>query len=1127
MAESYFPMLPKIDVKVNRILLDQAGVWKSGNLNFLQGLASSLATGETLEDVGNIDSIPDIWAKPLLFKMALFDLETTREFVAGLHDRVLGEWRALLAMFALKNVKQLNLKALSVDLTEENLPLAKVLKALAPKESLLGNDKAWLTDIYVIYYNDYPIAITSPTTLVATAADYMETFRGQLGTPWSKDKTTLSDPIKNLTHDELLALKEWLKKLYIDLQSIGRSLNANSQDIAINLLKCVESYREDVSRELGGNATSTVNFVASNLNLHMGLARLLNETVQGREASIDDSAVRLLNNPSRMNKKLLLVSADMIKTFARQEGVEPARLVVWQGVSGNDVTQESLRGERNTINGIILKGAEFRRPEDFFYEQMAVVEPGNAFPGSMEISGTIVLANDGLTPILPIKRELLEIFTPQEIVNRLSISEDGDNIFLNFNFPLSGTNGTGTDLRFTKQYSKRDLIYIQQEVPVIELWPNIRRDGWDKYYLYYENYQAQATGRGASDVLVDEMYYVEPWTYGQKLDENFPVQGLKNRFTAKLNSFPEALICNYKLPNSGATAQTIGLILIDTPEVTQRQPGLNWRVGVDFGTSSTMLYFGTDKKQPAPLDFEPRLFKVTESGSARFQTFRNFIASVPSARPDGSFLSIFHLLNLNEGDSEIRPLQDGHILSFIRRDIFEEFGHRVDMNLKWKDDPVGRRKVAAYIHQICMQVLVEATVRGVDKIQWNFSYPTAFSAIQKASFDTTCRKTLQDVYKGSGFKINVNQEVEIWSESEASAWYFNKLNNTRGVNFTNSAICIDIGAGTTDISIISGQPAEIIYHTSIQYAGRYMFKSIYDHYELFFIPDPNVRDSEKYKTLDDIKAVSDIEQRDALVDADMRLHSEMYLEDLPNKNGQESVKDVLQGAQFAVAGLFYYLGKLLQALREGGHYVDNNLPDIFVGGNGSRIFNWLTGGTVVKDNPYLDVLAKMLRDASGLSRKGKFRLNFSEYPKVEVATGMIIATQMKSGSQFFDEQKINRALFHDKAKDPYICNSVLAGAEFIDNDKQTEPLSFISAHDMSNGLRVESMNEFKNFITCFNNAPNLWADGIPFDDDTAEELIRQTNSFYISLHGKDLKKIFVEPVFIVEMKYLLEMFNYE
>ena len=1114
MAESYFPMLPKIDAAVSRILLDQSGVWKTTNLNFLQGLATSLATGETLEDVGNIDSIPDIWAKPLLFKMALFDLETTREFVAGLHDRVLGEWRALLAMLALQKVKQLNLHTELVDLTKETMPLAQVLKSLVPKESFLGNDNAWLDDNYVIFFNGKPLAMTSPTTLVAAAADYSSTFRGKIEMPWSKDKSTLSDPIKNLTREELVDLHAWLQQLYSTLRTESQrsGLNANSQDIANNLLKCLKNYQDDVEREIGAPpADVSVYFVPSNLNLHMGLARYLNQTVQGREASIGDSAVQLLVNSSRAKKNLLLVSPAFVKDFARQEGIDPARLVIWQGVSANDVTEKSIQGERNKINRINLKNAEFRRPEDFFYEQMAVVEPGNAFPGSLEIAGTIVLADDSLTPILPIKRELAEIFTPKEIQSRLSISEDNDNILMHFLFPLSGVSGAGTEFRFTKKYPKRDLIYIQQEVPVVELWPNIRREGWQKYYLYYENSQAQATGKGASELPVDEMYYVEPWSFGKETDKDYPAQGLKNFFTAKLDYFPEALICNYKAPNS-ASAFEIGLILLDTPEIIQRQVGLDWKIGVDFGTSSTMLYYSENKKQPTPLDFEPHLFKVTESGGARAQTFINFIASNPPARPDGSFLSIFHLRNTTE--KEIRPLQDGNVLSFIRRDIFEQRGHRVDANLKWKEDDLGRRKVGAYVRQICMQALVEATAKGVDRVQWNFSYPTAFSQEKKSTFAKTCMDGITDVYDDSGFDIIPSKDVAIWSESEAAAYYFNKLNQRMGVNFTDGAICIDIGAGTTDISVISGQPAKIVYHTSIQYAGRYMFKPIYDNYELFAGTN-----AAGYVQLDDE------EQRDALIDADMRLHSEEYLKDLVNKTGQESVKSVLQGTQFATAGLFYYLGQLLAFLHREQHYKEENLPDIFIGGNGSRIFEWITGGTAIESNPRLTVLEKMLTDASGLSNNRKFKLNFSHYPKVEVASGMITA-KPAAETKFFDEQEINRALFGKDAKDEFVCNSVLAGAEYLKDGKPLESLSLLNAHDMRKGIRVTDMNKFAEFVECFNDAASLWLDGIPFDRDAAVELIRGANSFFVGLRGEEEKKIFVEPVFIVELKYLMEMFRY-
>ena len=1115
MAESYFPMLPKLDSSVSRILLDQSGVWKTTNLNFLQGLATSLATGETLEDVGNIDSIPDIWAKPLLFKMALFDLETTREFVAGLHDRVLGEWRALLAMLALQKIKQINLRAELVDLTGENMPLAQVLKSLAPKESFLGNDKAWLNDIYVIFYNDAPLAMTSPTTLVAIAADYSSTFKGRIEMPWSKDKNTLTDPIKYLTHDELTALQAWLKQLHGNLRTESQrgGLNANSQDIANNLLKCIKNYQDDIGREIGTTrADISVNFVPSNLNLHMGLARYIDQTVQEREASIEDSSVRLLVNPSRAQKNILLISPEFVKAFARQEGVEPARLVIWQGISGNDVTDKSLQGDRNKVNRVVLKDAEFRRPEDFFYDQMAVVEPGNAFPGSIEIAGTIVLADDDLTPILPIKRELAELFTAKEIQSRLSIAEDNDSILLHFNFPLSGINGANTEFRFTKKYPKRDLIYIQQEVPVIELWPNIRREDWQKYYLYYENYRAQETGTDASELLVDEMYYVEPWTFGKELAQDFPAQGLKNCFTAKLDNFPEALRFHYKAPNSGSSVFEIGLILLNPPELIQRQVGLNWKIGVDFGTSSTMLYYSENGKSPTPLDFEPHLFKVTESGGARAQTFINFIASNPPARPDGSFLSIFHLRDATK--EKIRPLQDGNVLSFIRRDVFERLGHRVDANLKWKEDDLGRRKVGAYVRQICMQALVEAAAKGVDKIQWNFSYPTAFSQEKKSTFAKTCRDGITDVYGNSGFIVQANKDVSIWSESEAAAYYFNKLNQKMGVNFTDGAICIDIGAGTTDISVISGQPAQIVYHTSIQYAGRYMFKPIYDNYELFAGSN-----SAEYVNVDDE------EQRDALIDTDMRQHSEEYLDDLLNKTGQESVKSVLQGAQLATAGLFYYLGELLGVLHREEHYKEDKLPDIFIGGNGSRIFRWLTGGTDIEYNPRLAVLEKMLADASGLKTDRTFKLNFSHYPKVEVASGMITA-QPSAETAFFDEEQINRNLFGRDAKDEFICNSVLAGAEYLEDGTPTESASFLNAHDIRKGIRVVDTEEFAKFIERFNEAPNLWLDGIPFDRDAAVELIRGANSFFVGLRGKDEKKIFVEPVFIVELKYLMEMFCY-
>ncbi len=1066
MANSYFPMLPPVNEDVSKILKDQAGIWKETDINFLRGLANSLDCGESIKDMGSVDSIPDMWARPLLFKMALFDLEPTKQFVTGLHEKVRGEWRAILAMLALKEIKRLDLRAEQVNLLEDNSDLAQILKSLAPRESLNGNRAAWLTDVYIIYFNGKPLALTSPTTLVTCAADYERVFAGKLFAPWSVNRQTLTDPIKFLSAAELAALKIWLSNLYGKIQRLDK-IGSKAKEISNALLKCLADFEHDVvSAQV---AEGTFEFVPSNLNLHVGIARLLDETIKGREPRFEDSAVRLLTD----KKNLLLVSPDFVRDFARFEGVDAARLVVWQGISANEITDAKL-SDRKKIGAINLNGAQWRKPEEFFHERMAVVEPADAFPNSPRLQGAESLSEKDLTPILPIKRELLELFTPDEISARLSIGDDAENFYLHFDFPLSGADGTGKDYRWTRAYPKRELIYIDREAPVVELYPDFRRAGWTDYFLYYENYQSDA------DAPAKDIYFVAP--YGQA--GNFSA----NRFTAKLDAFPEILIVTYNPPpHAGKAPYEVGVILLNKPPLIERNADLHWKIGVDFGTSSTMVFYSENDNTPRPLNFKPHLYKVTESGGARAQTYRHFIPSQIPARADGSFLSIFHMLTAGDLKS-IRPLRDGHVflLSSENTRVFEQFAAHIDANLKWQDDDRQRRKTAAYIGQICLQAAVEAA--GANDVQWNFSYPTAFSQAQKVSFQEICREA-------------VGGDANFYTESKAAAYHFNKLNGAAG-NFAQGAVCVDIGAGTTDISVISGEPPRIVYHTSIRYAARQMFKPVYDNYELFA--------GEKLSG-----KLSDEAQRQAVIDADLREHSENYLADLKFKTGREPIRNVLQAAQFATAGLFHYLGELIKVLHDYGHYREEKIPHVFVGGNGARIFRWLTGGADLDGNIYLDVLDKVFTAASGLAGYKKFNLHLSPQPKIEVAAGMIVE-RPANDEEFFDEERINREMFGEA--DDLIYSAVLAGADFTQGGEAQAAGAFLSAHDISEGVTVATLSEFKTFAERFNKASKLWAEGVDFDE---EELIRAANNFYMDKRGRDVKTLSVEPVFIAELKLYL------
>ena len=241
--------------------------------------------------------------------------------------------------------------------------------------------------------------------------------------------------------------------------------------------------------------------------------------------------------------------------------------------------------------------------------------------------------------------------------------------------------------------------------------------------------------------------------------------------------------------------------------------------------------------------------------------------------------------------------------------------------------------------------------------------------------------------------------ASLWPESKASAYHFNKLGGSE-TNFGDGAICLDIGAGTTDISIISKQPGEIVYHTSIQFAGRYLFRPIYRAYDLFA--------GKQVAFLADARKNGAIS--DTIIDADMRLHSAEYLKNLKNLTGKAEVKTVLQHAQLAMAGIFYYLGGMLGVLAERGIYQENHVPDIFVGGNGSRIFSWLSGGTFLPESPFVQVFQDMLATASGLADGRSTGIHLSAQPKIEVAAGMI-EERPQNDADFFNEAAQTHALF--------------------------------------------------------------------------------------------------------------------
>ena len=1095
------PILPQFDVAAS-LPLGAPGEWAVyGAPNFLDKLVQSLAQGAPLKDAQSIDSVPHVWAKPLLFKMALFDND--EEFVVGLKEHVTGEWRALLAMLALKDVLHLNLTASQIDLTADGSAEAKVFKDLAPTESLDGNGAAWVTNTYIISLNGTPIAMTSPVTLVATAADYSDNLLMPLTAPWSNNGLFLTDPIQHLSNHALNALSFWLNDLKSNLVKMAGFAGANTNLIAA-LLTCVDAYIADVNAKITtpanvGDFSPTV----SALKLDPLLNGLLQNTVQSKVVA--PSAVKLVLG----KQNLLLVSPQMLQELAAQLRIPLAHIAVYGGLTANQITDASLQQEHNQIGAVILADMEWRRPEEFFQEQMVLLPGANFFCNSFNSDKTTIL--NKFTDILPIKPELAKIFSASEINDRIKFTyadKNGDStVTLTFKFPLSGIDGNAVTYKFEKIYSKADNTLIKvatTEIPVVEIWPDFIWDEWKNYYLHYSNSRSESADGAKSPVK--NLCFFAPWSSKADFTADMPTNELADIFTANMNEFPEALTCTYVSANG--TPVKAGMIFLKKPATINPKAALTWNIGIDFGTSATMIFFDNGDGNSQPLNLKPHLYQITNSDESKraTSTTLNFISDNDKFIRDGSFLSVFHLLNHHiAGMDTIRPLQDGHVLLLNSKSPYHkqaQYAAFIDTNIKWDNT----KKLEAYVQQICMQIFVEALSANVGNVSWNFSYPLAFTHSQWTNFIGTCRNAVNMLNQGA----NVND----LPESEALAYYFCKLKDS----MLSHSICIDIGAGTTDISVISDAPSRIVFHTSVQYAGRHIFNSIYENFGLF------TGTSEKFANPLTNKAAQ------AAIDLDMRDNSEKYIKNLKHvladKATSVQAARALQLAHLAVAGLFYYLGKILKALRAANFYTVDKLPQVFVGGNGSRIFNWLTQGMGLNDrSPYTAVLKEMLSDASGweTNKLGGFSLKLSATPKIEVASGMISPPH----KGFYDENKIISD-FSAKFDDRYTQNAVIAGARFSGDSAHTAE-DLLNETDIQQGIKIDgSLEEFKKFIRAFNKSAKLrrlYSNGIVENEKFAaviQEVCRETCSFYDNQIGQDDTQIVVEPIFIVELKEFIK-----
>jgi hypothetical protein len=1067
------PILPKLKPDDSTLQLpERGGEWKSYPKATFEEVAKSLdytAPGENKR----INSVPNIWALPMTLEIPIFNN------LHPLRRDAIEQWQGMLAAIAFAKIRNypLQVQKLDVDDVRRRHPFAEALWQLKPDSSKslykIENKEPW-QEIFIWTWNGEPVGMTSPTTIVVPSAEAI--WSGLEW--WDRDDRKLTAPLRHLSDEERPLFGGWLNNLRMEVNK--KEYGGNPQTVS-NVLGLLDNFQASM-----GKSTADVGIFDREspqyfgVPLNRGVLNGLNHPLKLKENS-GDSAVKVIGSKSKTPAKpLLLIDPEISNMW----GISPQNIRVHKDKTLLSLNIEDLRAGR--ISG--WDDVKCIEPQDIFLQELTFIDVDDALPGGFPIQANqpLLFNNNKITPLLPFNPILLEYFTPEDLMSKVRFVQNGQIIRVTLNLPLAGTNA-GENARpkeyeLGKEYTLNEQNAIE-DVPVLELWPYIRVPGWKDYYAFY--FDANNTFK----VSFNEAK--EPHAYSD-LNGDYII--------TRLESFPSHINCQ-------RDGYPVGFILLKTPP--EKTPADTWKVGVDFGTSFTNVYVNRKGKIES-LQMESLHWKVTAANVETRQPvlFESFIPEifVPADKP----LPLASVLTrLGEtGNEGKKVLYDGRIYVPDRISFHPE-STWIETDLKWKDPGKLNR---LFLDHLGLMVSALAAKVGVKEIQWAVSYPSAFSGADINAYAKTWSDLTKDLEKRTGMKHVCPEpgEKSFRTESLALAQYFA---DREDCNLVRSA-CIDLGGGTSDISIWQGN--NLIHQCSIQLAGRHLLSQFLEQ-RPELIAKWFKRPAEEWSDLAEDKFK-------AKIDSLLRHESDRWLkDDRPELEEDRDFQGLIRLMAIGTAGIYYYVGLILNTLTAEQKYTEGKIPSVYIGGNGSRLLHWLTNeGLFTRRSGINDLFRRMVADASNLQETSGSDTQISQRPKDEAACGLVL-----------DKSKLQG--LERRTKDPLIAGeNCRINGEDINFDQR-----MVVDGDITSIEAPPRLDRLIDFINSFNKGIkdleieeeikpfSQYRKGSGLEERYADELFDKTTtelrSMLININNSDGEKLRLEPPFILGLKALMRV----
>ena len=817
--------LNAVDPDIQSIGNVTPGVWKSDDdvaAGFLKRYSQSIRTDAEVVDLGQVHSVPSVFARPILFGQAIGSKargtgDNSTDVTGPVHEAVRAEWRGLLAAFALSDYFGYDLRLDEYSLPKlEEIPqkyegasgtndnyFCIMLRSQLPKP-----ESAW-TSWRLIYCDGVLIGATSPWTVVYSPAEYncpgsipwvRELKRKRLGGEIASYRV-FADPLEYFkgkdNRRELRILDFWLRDLLTEhaKSKWGFRQILLQEELADAWSGAVKRELEAWRAEIAGVPLKEEKF-----------------TVQPGTQYHPDEPYRFFlrgcvldSGKEKLSKSDILLDTrtpeQEVLVFSRRQGADP-KLRVYGSVFGDQVDVGRLR--ESQVEGAWRTDLSREIPAGYVIAEDVFLSKKLA---EMPLSENAITCGSRRFA-LPLTPTFFKYFGPEDLKPggkvKLKMTEGAKRVTARLQLPLR----SGNRLDVERQYDLDDAEQVLRLpeggfVPAMAIWPDFHDPSWRSYIAVYFGGSQRDDAMRITTAPVGETGEIHPWT-------NLDGSQKQGRLWESATPITGFLLREFR---EDGRLNDVGLVLADQHRLRPVDKDASWDVSLDFGTSNTMVaHFSRDgERRIADLEGRTRLLTSNVYPGYLDRVRLDFYPSEKIAQP--------FLTALKDQTNEYVSLE-GRLDYQLITALDASHAPTVVANVKW--GTIGGRKdeepMKAFLTHVVRLVMAQARADRVHSVKLRWSYPLALPAPVKAamrSFWSTLDRAFVDPAETS-----LQVEREGIPESDAICRQLARRSPVVAKVQSGAAISvmIDVGGGSTDIGFWSG--SKLLDQISAKLAGN-------------------------------------------------------------------------------------------------------------------------------------------------------------------------------------------------------------------------------------------------------------------------------------------------------------------